>query len=229
MLDYSERFLALALQANALQFGQFTLKSGRTSPYFLNTGLLYRGSDMISLATCYADAIDAENVPFDVIYGPAYKGIPLAVALVCIYANRQRTVAFAYDRKEVKNHGEGGILVGAPLSGKQVLIIDDVITAGTAISLSIKKIQAAGGRISGIALAFDRQEILSQSQQYSAVQAIHQQTSVPVVAIANFSQMLLLIQNKEEYQHFYQHLQAYRKRYGSDSSPAPLKVAHQHD
>ncbi|RBC41615.1 orotate phosphoribosyltransferase, partial [Xanthomonas oryzae pv. oryzae] len=133
MTDHRTRFLQLALGADALRFGQFTLKSGRLSPYFFNAGRFDSGTKTAQLAQCYADAIDAAGVDFDLLFGPAYKGIPLATALACAYAGRGRDLPLAFNRKEAKDHGEGGTLIGAPLAGHKVLIVDDVITAGTAI------------------------------------------------------------------------------------------------
>ncbi|RZA19080.1 MAG: orotate phosphoribosyltransferase, partial [Lysobacteraceae bacterium] len=131
--DYRARFLQLALQAEALRFGEFTLKSGRLSPYFFNAGRFDTGVVLAGLAACYADAVDQAGIEFDLLFGPAYKGIPLATALACEYARRGRDLPLAFNRKEAKAHGEGGSLIGAPLAGRKVLIVDDVITAGTAI------------------------------------------------------------------------------------------------
>jgi len=133
MSDYRARFLQLALHVRALRFGQFTLKSGRLSPYFFNAGRFDSGAAMAELAGCYADAIEASGVQFDLLFGPAYKGIPLATAIGVEFARRGRDLPLAFNRKEAKDHGEGGTLIGAPLDGRRVLIVDDVITAGTAI------------------------------------------------------------------------------------------------
>ena len=142
---YRHRFLELALQAQALRFGEFTLKSGRSSPYFFNAGRFDSGLALATLADCYADAIEQAGVDFDLLFGPAYKGIPLATALACSYARRGRDLPLAFNRKEAKTHGEGGQLIGAPLAGRRVLIVDDVITAGTAIREALALIAAAGG------------------------------------------------------------------------------------
>lgn len=131
--DHRTRFLRLALAAGALRFGEFTLKSGRRSPYFFNAGRFDSGAALAALAACYADAVDAAGLEFDLLFGPAYKGIPLATALACEYARRGRDLPLAFNRKEAKDHGEGGRLVGAPLDGRRVLLVDDVITAGTAV------------------------------------------------------------------------------------------------
>jgi len=158
MNDHRSRFLQLALRADALRFGQFTLKSGRQSPYFFNAGRFDSGATLAELARCYADAIDAHGVDFDLLFGPAYKGIPLATALACEYASRGRDLPLAFNRKEAKAHGEGGTLIGAPLQGRRVLIVDDVITAGTAIREALSIIGTAGGIVAGIVIALDRQE-----------------------------------------------------------------------
>ena len=133
MSDHRSRFLQLALHSQALRFGEFTLKSGRLSPYFFNAGRFDSGAKLADLAACYADAVEAAGVQFDLLFGPAYKGIPLATALGCEFARRGRDLPVAFNRKEAKAHGEGGMLIGAPLEDRQVLIVDDVITAGTAI------------------------------------------------------------------------------------------------
>src|SRR6478672_8377895 len=145
MDDYRRRFLTLALRAEALRFGDFTLKSGRQSPYFFNAGRFDSGATLSGLADCYADALDAHSADFDVLFGPAYKGIPLATALACAYARRGRDLPLAFNRKEAKAHGEGGTLIGAPLAGRRVLIVDDVITAGTAIREALALIREGGG------------------------------------------------------------------------------------
>src|SRR5690606_20697461 len=129
MTDHRTRFLQLAIEAEALRFGEFTLKSGRTSPYFFNAGRFDSGARLAALAACYADALEAAGTRFDLLFGPAYKGIPLATALACEFARRGRDLPLAFDRKEAKDHGEGGSLIGAPMAGRRVLVVDDVITA----------------------------------------------------------------------------------------------------
>ena len=150
---HRRRFLELALRVDALRFGGFTLKSGRESPYFFNAGRFDSGAALAALAGCYADAIDAAGIGFDLLFGPAYKGIPLATALACEYARRGRDLPVAFNRKEAKAHGEGGQLIGAPLAGRRVLVVDDVITAGTAIREALSIIGAAGGTVVGIVIA----------------------------------------------------------------------------
>ncbi|HHW4681433.1 MAG TPA: orotate phosphoribosyltransferase, partial [Xylella taiwanensis] len=194
MSNHHQRFLQLALDSNALCFGEFTLKSGRISPYFFNAGHFHSGAKTAALAHCYADAIDAANVNFDLVFGPAYKGIPLATALVCEYARRERDLLLAFNRKEVKNHGEGGTLIGAPLAGRKILIIDDVITAGTAIREALGIIRNAGGTPTGIAVALNRQEITSETNRQSSVQTLVAETGIPVVAIATFGDLLAFVE-----------------------------------
>src|SRR5579872_2910535 len=158
MRDYQRRFIELALSRQALKFGEFTLKSGRLSPYFFNAGLFNDGDAVATLGECYADALLQSGVAFDMLFGPAYKGIPL-VAATAIALSRQhsRNVPWAYNRKEAKDHGEAGMLIGSPLKGR-VVIVDDVITAGTAIRESIELIRGAGATPVAVSLALDRQE-----------------------------------------------------------------------
>ena len=172
MTDHRTRFLQLALDADALRFGEFTLKSGRVSPYFFNAGRFDSGASIAALAGCYADAIEASGLEFDLLFGPAYKGIPLATALACEYAGRGRDLPLAFNRKEAKANGEGGSLIGAPLAGRRVLVVDDVITAGTAIREALGIIASAGGTVAGIVVALDRQEIASEADRRSAAQAV---------------------------------------------------------
>jgi orotate phosphoribosyltransferase len=156
--EYQKHFIQLALARNALRFGEFTLKSGRSSPYFFNAGAFDDGASLAVLGRCYASAIVASGLEFDMLFGPAYKGIPLAATTAAsLHSLHGRNLPFAYNRKEAKSHGEGGSIVGRPLAGR-VLIIDDVITAGTAIRESIEIIRAAGATPAGVALALDRQE-----------------------------------------------------------------------
>ena len=182
--DHRTRFLQLALRADALRFGEFTLKSGRTSPYFFNAGHFHSGATLAELAACYADAVDAAGLPFDLLFGPAYKGIPLATALACEYARRGRDLPLAFNRKEAKAHGEGGTLIGAPLAGRKVLIVDGVVTAGTAIREAVATITDAGGIPAGIVIALDRQERVREDAAESAAQAVASEHGIPVVAVA---------------------------------------------
>ena len=212
--DHRSRFLQLALRADALRFGEFTLKSGRTSPYFFNAGRFDSGAALAELAGCYADAIDAAGLPFDLLFGPAYKGIPLATALACEFARRGRDLPLAFNRKEAKAHGEGGMLIGAPLAGRRVLIVDDVITAGTAIRDALAIIIGAGGVPAGIVIALDRQERVSEDVARSAAQAVASEHAIPVVAIAGLSDLLEFAGETADLVSQRDALLAYRARYG---------------
>ncbi|MDG2525257.1 orotate phosphoribosyltransferase [Stenotrophomonas sp. HITSZ_GD] len=218
MTDHRQRFLDLALGADALRFGEFTLKSGRLSPYFFNAGRFDSGVRTAALAACYADAIEDAGLDFDLVFGPAYKGIPLATALACEFARRGRDLPLAFNRKEAKDHGEGGTLIGAPLAGRKVLIVDDVITAGTAIREALDIIRQAGGTPSAIVVALDRQEIASEQDRRSAAQAVAAEAGIPVVAVANLGDLLAFAQGKPELVDFRAPLLAYRARYGTDIS-----------
>ncbi|GAA4857939.1 orotate phosphoribosyltransferase [Luteimonas vadosa] len=221
MSDHRQRFLELALQADALCFGEFTLKSGRTSPYFFNAGRFDRGAALATLAACYADAIEAAGVDFDLLFGPAYKGIPLATALACEFARRGRDLPVAFNRKEAKSHGEGGSLIGADLAGRRVLVVDDVITAGTAIREALALIDGGGGTPAGIAIALDRQEMLGEggpgTARRSAAQAVAAEHAIPVVAIASLDDLLALAGGSAALAAERDRLLAYRRRYGVDS------------
>jgi orotate phosphoribosyltransferase len=215
MADHRSRFLQLALDAEALRFGAFTLKSGRTSPYFFNAGRFDSGAALAALAACYADAIDAAGLAFDVLFGPAYKGIPLATALACEYARRGRDLPLAYNRKEAKAHGEGGTLVGAPLAGRRVLVVDDVMTAGTAIREALGFIADAGGTAAGIAIALDRQERIADDDPRSAAEAVSAAHGIPVIAVAGLSDLLAFAGENGTLAAEREQLDAYRARYGS--------------
>jgi orotate phosphoribosyltransferase len=220
MDDHRTRFLRLAMRADALRFGQFTLKSGRTSPYFFNAGHFDSGALLMELAGCYADALDAAGIAgsigdFDLLFGPAYKGIPLATALACEYARRRRDLPLSFNRKEAKAHGEGGNLIGAPLAGKRVLIVDDVITAGTAIREALAIISAAGGTPAGIVIALDRQERAGDEDVHSAAQAVAAENAIPVIAVAGLEDLLAFAGKTTELVTQRDALLAYRARYGT--------------
>ena len=218
MLDHQRRFLELALAAQVLRFGEFTLKSGRTSPYFFNAGRFDSGAALATLADCYADALAAHGLAYDMLFGPAYKGIPLATALAVALARRGRDVPLAFNRKEAKAHGEGGTLIGAPLAGR-VLIVDDVITAGTAIREALAIIRAAGATAAGVVIALDRQE-RGQSGARSAVQEVEAEFGLPVVAVAGLEQLLALAAERPELNAHRDALLAYRSRYGAAGAGA---------
>jgi orotate phosphoribosyltransferase len=188
MQDYQLAFIELALARDALRFGSFTLKSGRTSPYFFNAGLFSDGHAAAVLGRCYAAAIARSGIAFDMLFGPAYKGIPLATATAIALAEHQgRNVAYAFNRKEAKAHGEGGNIIGSPLRGR-VLIIDDVITAGTAIRESLEIIRAAGAQAAGVALALDRQE--RGQGKLSAVQEIETSHGLKCVSVITLAELI---------------------------------------
>ena len=214
MKAYQRQFIEFALEKQVLKFGEFTLKSGRLSPYFFNAGRFDSGASIAGLAACYADAIDAAGLEFDLLFGPAYKGIPLATALACEYARRGRDLPLAFNRKEAKAHGEGGSLIGAALAGRRVLVVDDVITAGTAIREALGIIASAGGTVAGIVVALDRQEIASEADRRSAAQAVAAQAGVPVLAVAGLADLLAFTDGNDTLAGYRAPLQAYRARYG---------------
>lgn len=214
MADHRERFLQLALRADALRFGEFTLKSGRSSPYFFNAGRFDSGATLAELAGCFADAVEAAELDFDLLFGPAYKGIPLATALACEFARRGRDLPVAFNRKEAKAHGEGGHLIGAPLQGRRVLVVDDVITAGTAIREALDLIATAGGRAAGIVIALDRKERVREDDPRSAAQAVADEQRIPVIAVATLDDLLAFVGRSDAFAGQQATLRAYRVRYG---------------
>lgn len=188
MQTYQQEFIELALEHRVLCFGEFTLKSGRVSPYFFNAGLFNTGGAVATLGRCYARAIADSGLPFDMLFGPAYKGIPLVTATAVALADwHSHSLPFAFNRKEAKRHGEGGSIVGAPLAGR-VLIIDDVISAGTAIRESVEIIHAAGATPAGVVVALDRQE--RGQAELSAVQEVQQTFSIPVINIVSLADLV---------------------------------------
>ncbi len=211
--NFRQDFLQFALQQNVLKFGEFTTKAGRQSPYFFNAGLFNDGASTLALAKFYAQAIIASKVEFDMLFGPAYKGIILAAATAMMLAEQGVNVPFAYNRKEAKDHGEGGVLVGAPLKGR-VLIIDDVISAGTSVRESVKLIQNEGATPAGVAIALDRME--KGTGELSAVQEVEQQYGLPVVAIANLMDLFTMLEQNQssELAQFVEPMKAYRAKYG---------------
>jgi orotate phosphoribosyltransferase len=214
MQDHQRRFLEHALARDALRFGEFTLKSGRISPYFFNAGRFDSGAALAALGDAYAQTLLAARLEFDVLFGPAYKGIPLATATALALAAQGRDAPLAFNRKEAKDHGEGGLLIGAPLAGKRVLIVDDVITAGTAIREAIDILRAAGGVPCGVLIALDRQE-RSGDGDASAADAVRTEFGIPVFAIAGLDELLQLADGRADLAAHREALLAYRLRYGS--------------
>lgn len=188
MKPYQRRFIELAEQLNALKFGEFTLKSGRKSPYFFNAGAFSSGAALAAMGECYANRIVDSQIEFDVLFGPAYKGIPLASSTAIAFAHQYNvTIPFAYNRKEAKDHGEGGLIVGGPLTGR-VLIIDDVITAGTAVTEAIGMITHAGAEVAGIVVGLDRQE--KGIGDRSAIQELEDSWNCPVISLISFELLI---------------------------------------
>jgi len=214
----AQEFVRFAVDAGVLGFGEFKTKAGRMSPYFFNAGLFHDGATLGRLAQFYANALIASGIEFDMVFGPAYKGIPLAATLAVELARRGRNVPFAYNRKEAKDHGEGGTLVGAPLAGR-VLIVDDVMSAGTAARESIKLIVQAGAKPHAMVVALDRQEKATEDGRdvdYSAVQYVRRALGLQVCAIATLADLLLYLsdtRSADMLQHRDRVL-AYRQRYG---------------
>ncbi len=213
MQDYKNQFFDLALAKGNLGFGEFTLKSGRVSPYFFNAGGFDDGDSLAALAGCYASAILDSGVAFDMLFGPAYKGIPLAAAIaVALSRDHGRNVPFAYNRKEEKDHGEGGSLVGAPLSGS-VLIADDVISAGTSVRESVAWIEAAGATPAGVVIALDRQE-RGQGER-SAAREVELEFGIPVVPVANLDDLIGFLEAGGGPGIDIAAIRSYRRTYGS--------------
>lgn len=211
MQAYQQRFIELALAQQALSFGEFTLKSGRVSPYFFNAGKFFSGASLLELGRCYAETLVAADVKFDVLFGPAYKGIPLVATTACALADRfGRDAPYAYNRKEAKDHGEGGVLVGAPLKGR-VLIVDDVITAGTAVREVMEIIRGAGAEPAGVIIGLNRQE--RGTGELSAIQEVERDYGIPVFSIISLENILAYLQAKGAEQDVAR-VSAYRNRYG---------------
>jgi orotate phosphoribosyltransferase len=212
MQAYKKEFIDLSLELGVLRFGEFTLKSGRVSPYFFNAGLFNTGYAAARLGRYYAAAIAASNIKFDMLFGPAYKGIPLAALAAASLAEHQDLdVPFSYNRKEAKAHGEGGSIVGASLRGR-VLIVDDVITAGTAVREAYQIISAAGAEVAGLAISLDRQERGQGS--FSAVQELKQSLNIPVSSIIQLNDLIDILEESSEYAEYLEPVVAYRKKYG---------------
>lgn len=212
MQQYQQQFIEFALSRNVLKFGEFTLKSGRVSPYFFNAGLFNSGEDLARLGEFYAQAIQAQQLKYDVIFGPAYKGIPIATAAAtALYHQFAINKPVCFNRKEAKDHGEGGNLIGSPLQGK-VLLIDDVITAGTAIRESMQLIEANHATLAGVMIALDRQE--KGKSDLSAIQEVERDYHCHVSSIITLEHLLTYLQQSEQYSEFLPKMLAYRQQYG---------------
>ena len=212
MQAYQTRFIELALEYDVLRFGEFTLKSGRLSPYFFNAGLFNTGKALAELGRCYAQAVMNSGIGYDVLFGPAYKGIPLvAVTAMALSIDHGIDVPYAFNRKEKKDHGEGGVIVGSPLEGR-VLVLDDVITAGTAIREAIDIIDDAGATAVGVVIALDRQE--KGKNQLSAVQEINDEYGMDVASIVGMSDLISYLEDKGDQQAVLDAMKGYRTEYG---------------
>ena len=212
MKAYQKEFIEFAIERGVLKFGEFTLKSGRTSPYFFNAGLFNKGSDLARLGRFYAAALVDSGINFDVLFGPAYKGIPIATATaVALYDHHQQDTPYCFNRKEAKTHGEGGSLVGSPLEGR-IMLVDDVITAGTAIREVMGLIEQSGARAGGVIIALDRQE--RGQGELSAIQEVERDFGIPVISIVSLNQVMAFIQDDPELQQHLPAVQAYRAEYG---------------
>jgi orotate phosphoribosyltransferase len=212
MRAYQQQFIELAVEVGVLKFGQFKLKSGRISPYFFNSGLFNTGYSAAKLGRSYAAAVDAAGISYDMLFGPAYKGIPLvSLAAAALAEHHGVDVPFCFNRKEIKDHGEGGAIVGAPVQGR-VLILDDVITAGTAIRETITLLQQAGGTPAGVVLALDRQE--RGTGELSATQEVEKNYGIPVTSIIRLDDLVEHLEGSKEHSQFLPLIQDYRQRYG---------------
>lgn len=212
MKDYQKAFFDFAIEQNVLSFGEFTLKSGRVSPYFFNFGLFRTGSALSQLGRFYAQAIVDSGAEFDMLFGPAYKGIPLvSVTALALYEQHGRDYPYAFNRKEAKDHGEGGTIVGAPLQGK-VLILDDLITAGTAIREAADIVMQQGAEVGGVCICMDRQERGKGEQ--SAVQEVQADFGVPVLSIAGLSEVISYMKASQQDDELLAAIESYRAEYG---------------
>ena len=211
MTDFRREFVEFSIRTGVLRFGDFTTKAGRQSPYFFNTGLFNDGASLGELGGYYARAALASKVPFDLVFGPAYKGITLAASTAIGLAALGHNVPFCFNRKEAKDHGEGGLLVGAPMKGR-VLIIDDVITDGASKREAIEMIRAQGAEAAGVLIALDRQE--KGRGELSAPQEVARDFGVPVMAIATLADILATLRDKPQYARDVERIEAYRKQFG---------------
>lgn len=209
--NFRQEFIAFAVEKEVLRFGEFKTKAGRLSPYFFNAGLFNDGMSLMKLGEFYAKAIKNSGIEFDMLFGPAYKGITLVASIAIAFAKNGHNYPYAYNRKEAKDHGEGGVIVGSPLKGR-VLIIDDVISAGTSVRESVALIAANGASACGVAIAIDRQE--KGLGELSAVQEVVKNNHIPVCAITNLNDLLLYLKSKQEMAQNLHAVEAYRQSYG---------------
>lgn len=209
--QFREEFIAFAIKKEVLRFGEFKTKAGRLSPYFFNAGLFNDGESLMKLGEFYAAAITNSGIQFDMLFGPAYKGITLVASIAIAFAKNGHNIPFAYNRKEAKDHGEGGVIVGSPLKGR-VLIIDDVISAGTSVRESVDLINGNGASACGVAIAIDRQE--KGLGELSAVQEVVKNNQIPVCAIANLHDLMSFLENQQDMAQNLQAVKTYRQHYG---------------
>jgi orotate phosphoribosyltransferase len=209
--DFTQQFIAFAIKKKVLRFGEFTTKAGRLSPYFFNAGLFNDGESLMMLGEFYAASILKSGIQFDMLFGPAYKGITLAASIAIALARQGHNVPYAYNRKEAKDHGEGGVIVGAPLQGR-VLIVDDVISAGTSVRESVQMIQQSGAIPCGVAIAIDRQE--RGLGALSAVQEVEKNNGIPVCAIANLTSLIEYLHQRQSLKIDVDAIERYRSEYG---------------
>ncbi|OQA34111.1 MAG: Orotate phosphoribosyltransferase [Betaproteobacteria bacterium ADurb.Bin341] len=210
-MNFRQEFIEFAVAQDVLRFGEFKTKAGRNSPYFFNAGLFNDGDSLGRLAQFYASAAITGSVAFDMLFGPAYKGIPLVATVAVALAGLGKNCPFAFNRKEAKDHGEGGLMIGAPLKGR-VLIVDDVISAGTSVRESVELIRAAGAEPAGVLIALDRME--RGQGELSAVQEVERDYGLPVIAVANLVDLLLYLEQRPEFEEHRKAVTAYRERYG---------------
>jgi orotate phosphoribosyltransferase len=208
--DLSKEFITFCIDQQVLKFGEFNTKAGRLSPYFFNAGLFNDGDSLLRLGEFYANSIEKSDIAFDMLFGPAYKGIPLVASIAIAFAKKGRNLPYAYNRKEAKDHGEGGTVVGAPLSGR-VLIIDDVISAGTSVRESVDLIHAHGATACGVSIALDRQE--KGLGALSATQEVEQNNNMPVISIAKLSDLLAHIESSDALTPHLDAIKHYQARY----------------
>ncbi len=220
LLPYQRDFITFALDAEVLKFGEFTLKSGRLSPYFFNAGLFKSGAKLLKLGQFYAAALVQSRVSYDMLFGPAYKGIPLVATTACaLAADHNQDLPFAFDRKEVKDHGEGGLIVGAPLSGR-VVVIDDVISSGLSMRYSAELIASTGAQLGALCIALDRQEVGQNGR--SAVTEIEQEFGVPVISIVNLQQRCAYLGSIPKFAPELKKLEDYQQQYGINGGSKSL-------